>query len=61
VVASAVETGHIEVVVSVLAAIGRIEAAEAETVAAGVASGFEDIRLALEADRMDSSLELAWA
>ena len=55
----AVEAEHIGAAVFVLAAaIGRIEAAEAETAAAGVASGPEGIRLALEVDRRSSSLEL---
>jgi hypothetical protein len=44
------EIGRIEAVVLVQAMIGHIEAAGVEIVAAEVASGTEDIRLASEAD-----------
>jgi hypothetical protein len=51
-----VEIGYTEAVVIVLDALGRIAAAEAETVVA--ASGFGDIRLALEVGQEDTLLEL---
>lgn len=54
------ETEHTAAVVAVLAAIGRIEAAVAETVVAvvGVAFGPEGTRPAQGADQKGSLLEL---